>query len=974
MSTIEYRFNNEEDLGFYILNAVCHDWIHDFNNYGRMAKILNYILALIPSVVPAADVAAADVAATADIAAAADIVATVPDELAAATLSSSDATDVVAVDYSLGEADNAPPPVADAAASIADNVDAVVADKAIIDDDTLSAVAANDAFDIAIRDAALDDAVNIPIIIPWDTLIESQGHKYFDNEKVSDLDDIINVPEILIPNKNVILSSIHLFRLITQSVGNYRLRSTIKKINILQQLSEFIGKSQLLVISKLQPRGISSTNGGYKKQNGGADSGIDIITTDDITLSIYDIIKEIHDSTIHENDKKKLTDFFNMMNEVYINFTIPEISPLEKFNNSLITEILSMFIVNNCENINIEIEAKLYLEALIPSSPHVVEIKGESDTADVENASLLSTNTTLKNAPLFINTSSSKKSYDSPSSPRSVSDSSNPGLYGGGFTGLLYKDNMQLWGNLETHIDEIKASLLFNVYKGDSLNLDKFNDYYLPYKKFIREIESAIVLIIGPQMYAAKNKIIESAYKLVNRPRRQIKDLQKMVDTINDLIFDNIIKTYEDTKQRSGAVQKDSSQKLTPEARVVVQKISEIVAKKTLELTMLASKPSKSKSASSSSLELNQQISIITTVAHGTGFTGVDENLFDYFLKTYKFNTDNIKTGTVANRFLVDSIHSCSANGKSAIAECRAINNAIPDGTLEKQNENVKLAMESIVVCPTSSVCDGMGFFGSCLNPKGKEEYFDMNFNISHDGGGAAGGANFYQGSTNISKNKLSVNINYGFQYNRLILYNFLDININTQPIILQANYTFKGVINRIIDIWKSNSSPNIDELWTLLETNDYFLSILKLGSQKAIGDIFQEINSTLDNGGYISKTGAQNGVISALGGKKTYGLMGDRPSGIRVFKLLKDARRGKNPNACGGYISTNNSLIFIPSSPLFIASAADVASSKKGLTKKGGKNTFKKNKYIKNTRGKKKYKNKTIKKHKKHRKTKNKK
>ena len=47
MSQINYKFNNREDFSFYILNAVAHDFIHDFNNYGRMGKILNYIMGLV---------------------------------------------------------------------------------------------------------------------------------------------------------------------------------------------------------------------------------------------------------------------------------------------------------------------------------------------------------------------------------------------------------------------------------------------------------------------------------------------------------------------------------------------------------------------------------------------------------------------------------------------------------------------------------------------------------------------------------------------------------------------------------------------------------------------------------------------------------------------------------------------------------------------------------------------------------------
>jgi hypothetical protein len=56
-----------------------------------------------------------------------------------------------------------------------------------------------------------------------------------------------------------------------------------------------------------------------------------------------------------------------------------------------------------------------------------------------------------------------------------------------------------------------------------------------------------------------------------------------MVDTIKDFIFDNIIKTYKDVKNKSAAVQIEASSgaKLTPEARSAVQKISQLVANKT---------------------------------------------------------------------------------------------------------------------------------------------------------------------------------------------------------------------------------------------------------------------------------------------------------------------------------------------------------------------------------------------------------
>jgi hypothetical protein len=49
---VQYKFNTEEDFAFYILNAVGHDFIHDFNNYGRMGKILQYIMSLVEITLP----------------------------------------------------------------------------------------------------------------------------------------------------------------------------------------------------------------------------------------------------------------------------------------------------------------------------------------------------------------------------------------------------------------------------------------------------------------------------------------------------------------------------------------------------------------------------------------------------------------------------------------------------------------------------------------------------------------------------------------------------------------------------------------------------------------------------------------------------------------------------------------------------------------------------------------------------------
>ena len=669
--------------------------------------------------------------------------------------------------------------------------------------------------------------------------------------------------------------------------------------------------------------------------------------------------------------KKKLTDFLKMMNEVYINFTIPEISPLEKFNNSLITEILSMFIVNNCETINIETEAKLYLKALIPSplvEPSSLPVessslpvepvaRGVSQDEIVLPPDVLDTN---EISPILTNLPF-KKDDDSPPSPRSVSD-----IRGGaGLTKKILNDNN--WVELEESIRKIKETPLYAVWIG-SIPMDptRYQIYFENYKDFIKGIEVEIKLIVGVNTFKSKTTTIKGLYDAVittvarsgDGSRNFNKSVQQMFDTIKIFIFNSIIKTFEDFVNRNNSLLEPAagSAKISIEERENVQRISQLVAQATLGLTDLTP---------GTNPDLNRQIEIIRRIADDSrGYTTIDENLLDHFQTIYTdtesehFNP-NLISNELANDYLVTSIRACTKDTG------RAINNAIPDGI-------VKDAMMSkdIFVCPTSSVCDGMGAFGSCMPPRNKE-YQNMNFIITDNDRQEK----YYEGSTTL-KGRI-VNVNYGFKFENLEIYNFLDINLETQPIILQANYTFKSVINRIIEIWKSQVAvSDIERLWDSLRDIDFFLSILKLGSQKAVGDIFQEINSTLDNGGYIRNIG--------INGIKTYGLMGDRPSGIRVIKLLKDGIIGINPNACGGYIG-NKSLIYVPNdkaNSVFIGTipgraVASAASKKKGSkkgtssggSKKTNKKTQNKNKKTnkkKQNKNKKTNKNKRNKKHKK--------
>ena len=878
-SSIQYNFTKEQDLGFYILNAVCHDWIHDFNNYERMGKILNYIMQLVPS------------------------------------------RELVDVSTSLSAAVNEDTQIETLTSSfdLLTSSAVVMEQKPIITEEDRNILDTTNEENIPNETPTID-----PNVLSVKDLYDSQVDQYLEDTSLTSENTQI-ITDSLPQHQSIINNSIKAFNDIKKNTESYNMtRGNVRKINILQKLGDFIGECKLLIISKISSIigiGGMRANEGSKKIIGGA-SAIDVIKTDDITLSINNIIKEIDETTnISQDIKKNLKNIFELINELFINFNIQGISPLEKFNNSIITEITSMFIVNKCENINIQKESVLYLKTLL--HPLSIEIPSQPFAKRIYDTKPISLYRRDFLTPQISSSSSSLASVAA----------------GGGFSAKVYTDNVDKWSQLDEKISLIKSSGLNEIYTGKSNFSSDIENLYNEYKNFIGEIQDQAVLklIIGQQMYNVKTKQIVNFYLSTKLGgRNYIKNAQKLVDTINDFIFDKVINTYEDIRNKSQARLQPTSEttRISGEARGAVQQISKLVAKKTLELTGYLNATGLDTSKLNLNGDLTKQANIIMEIGNnGKGYTTVDNQLISYFNSTYG-NNQLFKSGENANKFIIEQFKNCNNTN------CRVINNAIPNG-------DVKNNIQRIVVCPTSSVCDGMGAFGSCINPTStQKEYFNMDFNIS-----VLRSNNFYQGSTIIKPNKQAVNINYGFKFNNLEIYNFLDININTQPIVLQANYTFKGVINRIIEIWKSASTiTTIDGLWNLLEYNDYFLSILKLGSQKAIGDIFQEINSTLNNGGYSVNTNVNN--------KKTFGLMGDRPSGVRVLKLLKDfdpkIPSGVNPNATGGYIGGDTSLIYIPinfNDDSKKRKQNDITNdSNKSSRRIGGKNTKKKIKLIKKT------------------------
>jgi hypothetical protein len=866
--TVDYKFNNREDFIFYILNAVAHDFIHDFNNYGRMAKILNYIMGLVRPAIGEASAGPIEASMSSTIAPL--VTESVPDSSVydSPVYETPVAPDTPDVPLELNQRDDVT-----RQRDIAVNVD--------INDD----------------DGKPKNTMNITEDIPEKEMYNSQIEENFSNEEIGRI-DVTSSDTVLQNVGGIVNTNINNYNEIKSSGGQKPgTRNFTKKMYLLQNLKEFVQECIFLVISKLKggdATRIEKVGGKKIKQKGG--SGIDIISKSLIIDTINDIIGEINE--IKSENLMPLVHSFEYIMYSFSYLSIPNISPLEILNNSLIEESICIFIIGQCNTTNISEQAKLCLKALLSSSDRSLDI------LDKAAGILPSKFTSSKINTLNLNM---QRGYPKSRVPYAMAPYR---ALGGAFNGTEYRNNKSSFQPLISAIDLFKQTQFYIGYS-TTYSLGNHEQYFRDYNSFVNETNKPIIQeIVGINTFNVKNKMIMNSYTNIVKGgignRKYPKYFQDMVDTIKDLIITKTIEKFEDVLNReNGEISENiGDTSFTPPARRSVQNVSRLIATKVLELTGMTTVSRATgmvmtykEGTTQSQSELAYQAYILRNVSDGYRITSIDDSLIDYFIEVYE-GQPNIKINRDAITELNNRIRRCTKSS------CRVINNAISATTDE--GKNLKQAISNIVVCPTSSICDGMGSFGSCVPVKNKE-FANMNFTISYPG---ERGESYY-GQTNIKPDNSSVNINYGYTCGKLVLYNSIDIKIDTQPVVLEANYVFKNLINQIIAIWKTQTSvTDIDLLWKSLYKTDYFLSILKLGSQKSVGDIFQEINSTLYNGGY-------NQPVQNLITKQTYGLMGDRPSGVRIIKLLRDSLSGKNANASGGYIYDNNKSIVYFSQPI---------------------------------------------------------
>jgi len=605
------------------------------------------------------------------------------------------------------------------------------------------------------------------------------------------------------------------------------------------------------------------------------------------------------ESAIHySKDYKDLSDYFQFFGKLYIYYENKNMNPLDTFNLTMIEDILVLYLLDK--------------EKKILNDKHLYNILDKY-------------NELIQNKKL-------KETFTDNFYGGKTSDNQNKNeIFLGGTKEPqeIINDALQMIGEIDEKFPFFVGpeNNFFDIF--DKPNLGGFSIETIDYAKKIQEKNPDII------KKTKLNSFIETINKsktfhLNSRPRSLETTKNAFIDSMNKLII-YIRQTFVDIKNDLiTSMEKDNNKekKLTAMQSSDVQRISISVARGGLEyiLSKDYNKNEKKKNM------LDYEYDIIKNIAENEkGFTNLDTKIRENF-HVYSKNTGNahvIDSNEELKKQIENILKKFGKDNRTSV-----INNAATSTLRDIFGDK----FDKEVICPTSSYVDAMGSMGSCSGDEfknHKKEFFNMDFLITND----EDENEFYQGNTLIvnKDGKKEVKITYSALCNEFMLpYVELIIDMSTTKVVtLSANNTFKSVINRILTIWNNQLDKIIDNeelLWEILINKRIYVDLISTGSLKGIGDFYQEINSTLEKGGYEDRNITKNYFVNHL----RIGANGDQPSGIRAGFLLLNANTGIHENAIAGYLADENTIM-ISREPII------KGGSRKKISKKSNRKTRKK-------------------------------
>jgi len=435
--------------------------------------------------------------------------------------------------------------------------------------------------------------------------------------------------------------------------------------------------------------------------------------------------------------------------------------------------------------------------------------------------------------------------------------------------------------------------------------------------------DSETLGIISPKIFKSYIEIVNSKYEIYNvmspDNRKKVTTKKEFVSACINLlkhIYNTVFQHIESINAKlSAEASKSASKSLSAEQKEGPQMILVTVAKGGNQFIL--ANLDKTSSDFDTNTVFKKEIEIIDNIITTKKFTSdtIDEKIKDAFTSYAKsLNPDKLLTSQKA---ITDLVTQKRREKKNVVA----INNAATDAL-----EQIGLDKDSHI-CPTSSVCDAQGSFGSCPPNKtiSNREFYPMDFKIKN-----ADESVYYHGSTSLTtKGKnTKTKIKFGAEVNDFFLPEVqidIDITEKNSINILGANENYKELLNTIVSIWDkifkghNPSTITTKKLWDALLKDTVFIEFVSAGAVKSVGDIFQEINSIAEFGGYNA-----TGLAAKFSKEFRVGANGDRPSGVRAGYLLLKGISGINNNSLAGYFSTGGYVAIRSDIPtVFLSSPA---------------------------------------------------
>ena len=279
----------------------------------------------------------------------------------------------------------------------------------------------------------------------------------------------------------------------------------------------------------------------------------------------------------------------------------------------------------------------------------------------------------------------------------------------------------------------------------------------------------------------------------------------------------------------------------------------------------------------------------------------------------------------------------------------KIINNAADLNEIGVNKEiTERYSYKNTLLCPPSSILDGMATCSyNMAYSTGRDKNLvpgSMYFRLSSP-------SFFYDGYSNLHKDENTIDIGFSGGYT-----NNANGEMRFGPVIKQTKLAtadilvainvFKDVCNALCSIYKEMEGIDLGDIAErkkiyeeILLNRGHFINIIKLSALKNIGDLFQQINMIMKNGGFESPypkkfdLAEENTII---------GTNNDRPAAVfgMIAAIEAQNKEALRKNFAIGYLHAASSVFYF-SKPLTVGLKGG-KKTKKRITKKKKKKTRK--------------------------------